>query len=103
MLAALAHTDELQEARSVGVAILTDPRHFFPETVHRRLAYLVAVVGQVTVDVVHLGAPAPGLDRAAAGDPDRRVRILHRSRPDVDVALLIVAAVEGEGVLLGPG
>ena len=30
-------------------------------------------------------------------------RVLHRPRPDVHVTLLIVAAVEGEGVLLGPG
>src|ERR1700722_20502807 len=31
------------------------------------------------------------------------MRILHRSRPDVDIALLIETAVEGEGILLGPG
>jgi hypothetical protein len=30
-------------------------------------------------------------------------RILHRPRPDVHVTLLIVATVEGEGVLVGPG
>ncbi len=66
-------------------------------------AGLVAVVGEVAVHVVHLRAPAPGLDRAAAGNPDRRMRLLDRPRPDVDVALLVVAAVEGEGVLLGPG
>src|SRR3712207_7218400 len=32
-----------------------------------------------------------------------RVRLLHRPGPDVDVALLVEAAVEGEGVLLRPG
>jgi len=31
------------------------------------------------------------------------VRLLHRSRPDVDVALLVEAAVEGKGVLFLPG
>ena len=31
------------------------------------------------------------------------MRALHRARPDVDIALLIVAAVEREGVLLLPG
>jgi len=45
----------------------------------------------------------PGLDRAATRDPDRRMRLLHRPRPDVDIALLVEAAVERKGVLFGPG
>ena len=103
LLAAFGDADELQEAGAVRIAVLAEPVHLGPEPVHRRLADLVAVVGQIAVDVVHLGAPLPGLDRAAAGNPDRRMRLLHRARPDVDVALLVEAAVEGEGVLLGPG
>ena len=102
LLAALGDADELQKAGMVRVPVLAEPVHFGPEPVHRRLPGLVAVIGQVAIDVVHLGAPAPGLDRAAARYPDRRTRLLHRARPDVDVALLVEAAVEGEGVGLGP-
>src|SRR5204862_4859996 len=50
-----------------------------------------------------LRAPLPGLDRAAARNPDRRMRLLDGPRPDVDIALLVEAAVERKGVLLGPG
>ena len=85
------------------VAILAQPRHFVPEPVHRRAADLVAVVRQVAVDVVHLGAPSPGLHRAAARHPDRRMRRLDRPRPDVHVALLVEPPVEGERVAIGPG
>ena len=104
LLAALGDADELQEAGAVGIAVLAELGHLVPEALHRRQPGLVAVVRQVAVDVVHLRAPPPGLDRAAAGNPDRRMRVvLDRPRPDVDVALLVEAAVEGEGVLLGPG
>src|SRR5207302_3472276 len=77
--------------------------HLLPEAVHRGAAVLEAEIGQVGVDVIHLRAPLPGLDRAAARDPDRRVRLLHRPRPDVHIALLVEAAVERKSVLLGPG
>ena len=36
-------------------------------------------------------------------DPHRRMRTLDRARPDVDVALLVVAAVERESVRMLPG
>ena len=100
--AALGDADELQEAGAVGIAVLAEPGHLVPEALHGRQAGLVAVVGEVAVDVVHLGAPLPRLDRAAARNPHRRMRLLDRPRPDVDVALLVEAAVEGEGLLLGP-
>src|SRR5579859_862381 len=86
----------------IGVAVLAEPIHLGPKPVHRRLSGLVAVIGQVAIDVIHLGAPPPGLDRAAARDPDRRARLLYGARPDVDIALLVEAAVEGEGFGLGP-
>ena len=63
---------------------------------------LVAEVGEVGVDVVELRAPLPGLDRAAARDPDRRVRLLDRPRPRVDVAELVEASVPREGRRLAP-
>ena len=103
LLAAFGDTDELQEAGAVRVPVLAELLHLVPEALHGRQAGLVAVVGEVAVDVIHLRAPPPGLDRAAARNPDRRMRVvLDRPRPDVDVALLVVAAGEGEGVLLGP-
>src|SRR5262249_24789667 len=103
LVAAFRHSDKLQEAGAVRVPVLAEPRHLVPKAVHRGAAVLVAEVGEIRVDVIHLRAPLPGLDRAAAGDPYRRVRLLHRARPDVDVALLVVAAVEGDGAALGPG
>src|SRR5581483_4068810 len=95
LLAALGDADELEETGAVRVQILAQPLHLLPEALHRGFAVLVAEVGEVRVDVVHLRAPLPRLDRAAAGDPNRGVWALHRARPDVDVALLVVAAVEG--------
>ncbi len=74
-----------------------------PEAFHELLAAQVAAEAEVAVVVVVLGAEVPGLDRAAAGDPDRRVRLLDRLRPGVHVAQLEVLAVPGEGVLLRPG
>ena len=98
----LGDADELQEARTVRIRLLAEAFHLLPEAVHRLPRRLVAVVRQIAVDVVHLGAPLPRLDRPAAGNPDRRVRALDGARPDVDVALLVEAAVEGEGLRLGP-
>ena len=103
LLARFGDADELQKAGAIRVHVLAELLHLVPEPGHRRLPGFVAVIDEIAVDVVHLGAPLPGLDRPAAGDPDRRMRALDRARPDVDVALLVEAAVEGEGVLLGPG
>ena len=94
--------DELQEARPVGVAVLAELVHLLPESPHGAQAELVAEVGEVAVHVVEFRAPAPGLDGAAAGNPNRGVGFLHRPRPDVHVALLVEAAVEGEGFLRRP-
>ena len=43
-----------------------------------------------------LQAEVPGFDAAAAGNPDGRVRLLQRPRPDVHIAQLGVLAVEAE-------
>jgi len=76
LLAALGDTDELQEAGAIRVPVFAEPVHLLPEPAHRRLTRLVAEIGQIGVNVVHLRAPAPGLDRAAARNPDRRMRLL---------------------------
>src|SRR5207245_5604007 len=96
-LAALRHADELQKTGVIRVAVFSEPVHLLPEALHRRLPGLVAVIRQIAVDIVHLGAPLPGLDRAAARDPDRRMRLLHRPWPDIDIALLVEPAIEGKG------
>ena len=49
LLAALRHGDGLREAGAVRIAVLAEPRHLVPEAVHRGLADLVAVVGEVAV------------------------------------------------------
>src|SRR5208282_1839235 len=102
LIAGLSDADELQKAGAIRVPVLAEPVHLLPEAVHCHLPGLIAEIGQVGVDVIHLRAPAPGFDRAAARDPDRRMRLLHWARPDIDIALLVEAPVEGEGVLLGP-
>ncbi len=69
---AFGDADELQKAGAIRVPVLAEPRHLVPETLHRRAPVLVPEIGQIGVDIIHLGAPLPGLDRAAARDPDRR-------------------------------
>src|SRR5579863_7075383 len=73
--------DELQEAGAERVAVLAEPLHLAPEAHHRLPSGDVAEIGEIAVDIVHLGAPLPGLERAAAGDPDGRMRLLQRLRP----------------------
>src|SRR5215472_11279442 len=103
LLPALRYAHHLGEARPVGIAVLPEPGHFFPKTFHDVPRHLVAIVRQVAEHVIHLGGPSPGLDRSRAWNPDRRVWLLDRPRPDVHVALLVEAAVERECLLLGPG
>ena len=103
MLAGLANADELEESGLIRILVLAQPVHFGPEPIHRCPAGLVSVIGQVAVNVIHFGAPTPGLHRTAAGHPDGGMRMLHRARPDVHVALLIESAVEGEYFGRGPG
>ncbi len=103
LLVGLAHTHDLGECAAVGRLVLAERRDAVPVAVHQRLAAQVAGEREVGVVVVVLGAEVPGLDRAAAGDVDRRVRLLDRLGPAVHVAELVVLAVEGEGLVLRPG
>ena len=49
-----------------------------------------------------VGAKVPGFNRAAARNPDWRMRLLERLGPQIDVAQFRVLAVEAEHILLGP-
>src|SRR5207245_2915075 len=75
LLAAVGDPDKLQKAGAVRVPVLAEPRHLVPEALHRGAAVLEAEIGEVGVDIVHLCAPLPGLDRAPARDPHRRMRL----------------------------
>ena len=102
-LLVIGDADELDHARAVGVArqvVGVDDR---PELLEGAARALEAGEGERGVHMAFLADPVPGLDGAPAGNPDRRARLLERPRPDVDVAELRVAPVEGEGFLLRPG
>src|SRR5581483_3549535 len=93
--AALGHANELQETGPIGIAVLAELGHLVPEALHGPQSGLVAVVGEIAVDVVHLRAPLPRLDGSATRDPNRRMWLLDGPRPDVYIALLVEATVEG--------
>ena len=59
--------------------------------------------GEHDVGVVVFGRPGDGALRDGAGDPDRGVRALQRTRPGVDVAVVVVLALPAEGAGIGPG
>ena len=58
---------------------------------------------QEDVGVVMLGAPDQRLRAAGAGNPDRRVRLLHRNLEGVDHAEVVVLALPAPGAGFGPG
>ncbi len=94
--------DDLRERRAIGRRVLPLGGDALPEAVEELLPPDVAGEREVGVVVVEVGAEVPGLDRAAAGNVDRRVRLLDGLRPAVHVAELRVLAVEGEGLVLLP-
>ena len=58
---------------------------------------------QIGIFAVGMGAPFNGFLTAEAGDPNRRVWFLERTRPDINVADLIMLAVKIKRAGLGPG
>src|SRR5262245_63650595 len=98
----VAYADLLGEGATVGVRLLAERGHSLPVTVEHLLRLLVAAEREIAVVVAPLCAEVPGLYRAESGDPDRRVRLLDRLRPDVDVAQLGVFSVPGERLALAP-
>ncbi len=94
--------DDLRERGAVGGVVLVTLSDTLPVPVEELLAGEVPAEAEVRVVVVVVEAEVPRLDRAAARDVDRRVRLLDRPRPDVHVAQLRVLAVERERLGLGP-
>ena len=103
LLVGVGDADELEERQPVGVGVLAVGLDLAPEPADRLLGHQVPVVREGGVDEVVLGAEIPRLDRTAAGDPDRRMRLLQRPGQHVDVAHLGEPPVEGEGLRRRPG
>ena len=72
----LRNADQLQEADSMGVIV--DPKlgGSFPKTIQNPTASDVAVVAQLTIHIVAVEHPVPGLQAATTGNPDRRMGLL---------------------------
>src|SRR5206468_5177982 len=67
------------------------------------LRQLATEVAEKAVAVVVLDSEVPGAKAPAAGHPDRRMRLLHGPRPEVDHGQLSVLAVPGEDLAGLPG
>src|SRR5262249_58043785 len=80
-----------------------EPFDGLPIAVDDRGSRQISEIGEIGVEEVVLDAPLPGLDAAAARNPDRRARRLDGGRPRIDVAKLRVFAVEGKRPALPPG
>ena len=100
----LGHVDRQEVAHLVGrgfVAVLVrglavgieEPLHQVIRHEHRKIG----------IFAVGVGAPFDGFLTPEAGNPDRRVRFLEGTRPDINVADLIVLAVKVKRAGLGPG
>ena len=98
----LGHRDELQEARAIRIALEPLLVHHVPVAVHHGGGGTGARVGEEAVADIVLGGEVEGADAARAGHPDRRVRLLHRPWPEVDLAELEVLPVPREDFLRLP-
>ena len=99
----VADADLLEERHAVWIVIEPVMRAPLPVAVDHLLGALVSGEREIAVVVLVLGAEVPRLDRAEPGNPNRRMRLLNRLRPQVNVAQLGVLAVEGERLALLPG
>src|SRR5712691_2057902 len=100
---AVGDAHALQKSCAIGIVVGARGGDRIPDTIHRRLAPLVAVAREIAVDVVELRRPLPRLDAATARDPHGWMRLLQRLGPDVHVAELRVLAVERKDVEPRPG
>src|SRR3984893_892352 len=98
----LRYPNELQESEAIGVRIPPPLLDRFPEIVTKAVGVLGAVVAQMTEAVVAVDHELHGRGTAGARDPDRRMRLLHRPRPEIDHGQLVMLAVPGEYLLGTP-
>src|SRR5207237_9150858 len=98
----VADADLLEEGAAVRVGLGTALREPLPVAVEHLLRALVAAEREIAVVVSVIDAPVPGLDRAEPRDPDRRVRLLDRLRPEVHVPQLGVLSVSRERLARRP-
>ena len=99
----LADANELQETEPVGIVVAPLARDQLPIAVAHRLGVLGAVIAQMAEAMVQADDIFRGRGDAGAGNPDRRMRLLDRPRPEVHHAELIMLAVPGEDLLRRPG
>ena len=88
--------DHLGKTRAIRRRVDLPFLDALPVTLHQQLGAHVPRVAEVGIRVGIVDAEVVGLDRAAAGNEDRRRRLLDRLGPAIDVAQLGIAAVEGE-------
>ena len=98
----VGHGNELSEAALERIGLLAQVLDLLPEPLHGAQPGLVAEVAEVAVHEILGGTPVPRVHRAAAGNPDRRVGLLYGPGPHVDVAQLVVVAVEAEHLVRRP-
>src|SRR5262249_49689381 len=98
----LSNPDELQKARTVRIEFGPEPFDGLPIAVDDRGSRQISEIGEIGVEEVVLDAPLPGLDAAAARNPDRRARRFGGGRPRIDVAKLRGFAVVGKRPALPP-
>ena len=103
LLVGVGHGDELQERGAVRVAVAAVGVGAGPEAVHGRLGRARAEVAQERVRPVALVAHVPRRRAVRPWHEQRRVRRLHRPRPQVHAAQLVVLAVPREDLGIGPG
>ena len=95
----LGDRDQLQEAGAIRIGIRSALFDELPEPVHHALAEVVAPVRQEAIAVVVLGREVPRAQAAAARDPHGRMRLLYRTRPQIDHRQFEVLAVPREDFL----
>ncbi len=100
---ALRHADQLQKAEPIGIRVAAALGHPVPVKIAEAVGVLRAVVTQMAEAIVAVDDEIDRGGAAGARNPDRRMRLLQRPRPQVHHRQLIMLAVPGEDFLGAPG
>src|SRR6516162_5114152 len=90
---AFRNPDQLQEAQSIGVGIASLARDGVPVIVPKSFGVSGAEIAEVAEAVVAVDDELDRRRTAGARDPDRRVGLLDRARPEIDHRQLVMFAV----------